>query len=168
MFKPDDFDDYFSFRLLSLQQAPHMFASDAQSWQAASPQALEQHLLNSQSRKAPILGVWQDDKVIALTGLNRSFQPTVAHKATLWGLFVSAAHRRQGVATQLLAFAMKTAQELGSVRQLRAVVNATSQEAIGLFEKVGFKRFGLEPRAKLVDGTFHDQIYFWCPLNDGL
>ncbi len=164
LFTPEDYDDYYAFRLLGLQQAPHMFATDANTWESTPTHVFEKHLEASQSRRAPILGVWQDDQIIGMVGLKLSTEPTVAHKATLWGGFVSPQHRRQGIAKQLLAFAIKTAQKLNHVRQLRVVINASNQEAISLFENAGFEQFGLEPKAKLVDGEFQDQLYFWYPL----
>lgn len=161
-----DYEPYFSLRLQSLRECPHMYATNAGDWQNAPRHVIEHHLHASEINQAPILGVWQDNELVALIGLKPESRPTVAHKATLWGLYVARPHRRQGIGKKLLARAIAVAREIEPLRQLRAVVNATSQEATSLFESSGFKRFGIEPRAKRIDGTYHDQVYYWYPLDE--
>lgn len=160
-----DYSAFFSLRLKSLQDTPHMFATDAHAWQNSSRPVIENLLQASETKQSPILGAWQDSQLIALMGLKCESRPTVAHKATLWGIFVSPDQRRQGVGKRLLAFTIDGAREIPSLIQLRAVVNASSREAVVFFENSGFQQFGREPRAKLIAGNYHDQIYFWYPLD---
>jgi ribosomal protein S18 acetylase RimI-like enzyme len=161
-----DYDAYYSLRLQSLQECPQMYATDANDWQTAPRPVIERHLQASEANQSPILGTWHSHELVALVGLKPESRPTVAHKASLWGLYVAPPHRRQGIGSRLLAFTITVAKEIEPLRQLRAVVNASSEEAIGLFVSSGFKQFGMEPRAKLVEGTFHDQVYFWYALDE--
>lgn len=161
-----DYDSYFALRLESLQQAPHMYATDANDWQNAPREVIEKHLTLSESGKSPIFSAWDGDSLIGQVGLQPDSRPTVQHKATIWGLYVAPNYRRQGIGTKLLADAIDSAQQKPNLRQLRAVVNTTNQAAVRLFQNAGFTEFGLERRAKFIDGRYHDQIYLWYPFDN--
>lgn len=161
---PNDFDAYYSLRLESLQRYPMMYATDASDWQAAPREVIEKHLLLSQSEQAPILGVWQDGMLVGLVGLNPGSRPTVRHKGTLWGFYVTPAARRQGIGQALLTRSVLVAKERLHLEQLRVVVTVHEPAALRLFAQFGFREFGREPRAKLLGSVFYDQVYFWYPL----
>jgi L-amino acid N-acyltransferase YncA len=161
-----DYEAYFAFRLASLREYPHMYATDANDWENTPREVIERHLQGSETNQLPIVGAWHDEELVGMAGIKPDFRPTVQHKATVWGLCVAPTHQRQGIGTKLLASAINTAREIESLRQLRAVVNATNQEAVHLFHSAGFQEFGREPRAKYIDGVYHDQVYFWYSLDD--
>ncbi|MAT96957.1 MAG: GNAT family N-acetyltransferase [Anaerolineaceae bacterium] len=161
---PNDFDAYYALRLESLQQCPMMYATDANDWQAAPREVIEKHLLLSQSEHAPVLGAWRDGMLLGLLGLNPNSRPTVQHKGTLWGFYVTPAARRQGVGKALLEQTVSVARSKLRLEQLRVVVTIHDPTAVRLFEQFGFREFGREPRAKLLDGVYYDQAYFWYPL----
>ncbi len=159
-----DFDAYFSLRLESLQQCPMMYATDANDWQAAPREVIEKHLVNSESGQAPILGAWQGRALVGLLGLMPDSRPTVRHKATLWGMYVIPAFRRQGVGRALVHQAVATAQDLPFLRQLRVVATLDGNTLLRFFTSCGFEEYGREPRAKLFNSIYYDQAYFWYPL----
>jgi ribosomal protein S18 acetylase RimI-like enzyme len=163
---PNDFDAYYSLRLESLQQCPIMYATNANDWQAAPREVIEKHLLLSQSEQAPLLGAWQEGVLLGLIGLNPDSRPTVRHKGTLWGFYVVPTARRQGVGRALLEHAVSVAKSKLRLEQLRVVVTVHEPAAVRLFEQFGFRQYGREPRAKLLDGVYYDQVYFWYSLAD--
>jgi ribosomal protein S18 acetylase RimI-like enzyme len=163
---PNDFDVYYSLRLESLQQCPVMYATDANDWQAVPREVIEKHLLLSQSEQAPLFGAWQAGVLVGLLGLNPDSRPTVRHKGTLWGFYVAPAARRQGIGRALLEHAVLVAKSKLRLEQLRVVVTLHDPAAVRLFEQFGFREYGREPRAKLLDGVYYDQAYFWYPLAD--
>jgi L-amino acid N-acyltransferase YncA len=78
---------------------------------------------------------------------------------------VTPQHRGNGIGRALLTDAVSLARGMHGRRQLRAVVPTSCHVALALFESSGFQRYGLEPQARLVDGTFHDQVYLWYELH---
>lgn len=160
---PKDYGQFYSLRLESLGACPEEFATDADAWKGASRETINRLLINSEERKdTPILGARKDDVLIGLIGVNRDLRPSIKHKSTLWGWYVTPAHRRQGVGQALLGEMIK-AQE-PEIRLIRAVVTVTSKSALSLLEKQGFKVYGQEPEAKQVGDKFYDQVYLWLRL----
>lgn len=162
---PKDYDRFYSLRLESLEACPEEFATDAEAWKNASRETINKLLVTSEERKdAPIFGAWENENLVGLVGVNHDLRPSVRHKSTLWGLYVTSAHRRQGIGQALLDEAVKAMKNEPELRSIRAVVTVTSKEALALLEKQGFKVYGREPEAKQLEGKFYDQLYLWLPL----
>ena len=162
---PTDYDGFYALRLAGLEEYPFAFATNAQAWRAASRETIERLLTTSHERgDMPILGAWVDGHLVGKVGLNRDLRPTVAHKGTLWGFYVSNGYRQQGIGTKLLTEMLSLAQATPDLRQIRAVVNVKSDTAVRLLTKAGFEQYGREPDAKKLDGALYDQIYFWYRL----
>jgi len=113
----------------------------------------------------PIIGAWMENQLVGLVGINRDLRPSIAHKATLWGLFVSPPYRRQHIGRALVVEILAHAQTISGLTLLRAVVNINSAAALTLLMQSGFKEYGREPNAKKIGETFYDQIYLWYDLD---
>ncbi|MGL4410280.1 MAG: GNAT family N-acetyltransferase [Zoogloea sp.] len=71
------------------------------------------------------------------------------------GMGVVAEARHQGVGSQLLAAAMRKARAQGLIR-IELTVRTDNQAAVGLYEKFGFVREGLNHKAIRVNDQFYD------------
>lgn len=74
-------------------------------------------------------------------------------------MYVAASHRGRGLGKQLLAHALEFADSQARLSQLTLVVNAANASAISLYESFGFKMFGIEPAAAVVDGALHAHMH---------
>jgi RimJ/RimL family protein N-acetyltransferase len=77
----------------------------------------------------------------------------------VWGMYVKPEHRGSGVARALLLELLSFAQSVPGITQVNLCVNAENSGAIKLYESVGFKVFGREPRAMQIEGVFYDEIH---------
>jgi steroid delta-isomerase-like uncharacterized protein len=82
--------------------------------------------------------------LIGLVGVSRDRQLKASHKAHLWGLYVSAAHRRLGIGRLLVEAALRFARELNGVNQVHLSVSGSSAAAIPLYGQLGFNTWGTE------------------------
>nr|WP_057925528.1 GNAT family N-acetyltransferase [Burkholderia ambifaria] len=104
-----------------------------------------------------VFGAFDDASLVGITGVRRDARAKVAHKATIWGVFVDPAYRGRGIAQSLLDSATAHAAQAWECRQLMLCVNAINGTAERLYASQGFVRFGTEPRSLLVDGRFYDE-----------
>jgi L-amino acid N-acyltransferase YncA len=157
---PADVDAYDAVHLAGLEEFPAAFTTDADAWRGAPRETILRHLeLSARDRGRPILGAFEEDRLVGLIGLQREERRSVSHKAGLWGFYVVADQRRRGVGRRLLEAAIATAGGMDGLRQLRAVVATSCTAALALFEDTRFERFGYEREGRLVDGRFHDLAY---------
>jgi RimJ/RimL family protein N-acetyltransferase len=111
-----------------------------------------------------VFGAFLGDVLVGIAGVRREPLSQVAHKATIWGVFVDAAQRGKGVARELLKEATAHASGEWQVRQLLLCVNADNLVAKKLYTALGFETFGIEPQALLVAGRYYDEEHMFKKL----
>jgi RimJ/RimL family protein N-acetyltransferase len=113
----------------------------------------------SSSPTRAVFGAFEDEMLVGITGVRREALCQVNHKATIWGVFVKPSHRGQGIAQTLLSAATAHATDEWDTIQLMLCVNAENLPAKRLYASLGFRTFGLEPRAMKVGDRFYDEEY---------
>lgn len=151
--REEDAEAYVELRQEALREAPLAFAASPESDFVGSPEAVR-----AQLRRAPewaILGAFEDERLgrlIGAVGLFRDRHPKSAHKAHLWGMYVTPGHRRQGIAAELLDAAIRHARSLPGLARVSLSVTAAAPGARRLYERAGFEVWGTEPDALRHDG----------------
>ncbi len=105
-----------------------------------------------------IFGLFDGTVLIAISGVAREVTAKLAHKASIWGVYVSPTHRGAGAGKMLLLQALKFASNLTGVLQVNLFVNSTNANAIALYESLGFVTFGVEHNGLMIDGVAHDEL----------
>ena len=72
-------------------------------------------------------------------------------------LYLAPEHRRRGLGTQLLLRCIEHAPRIG-VTTLLGFIFGHNELSLGLFEKMGFQRWGRLPRVAVLDGVERDLI----------
>ena len=112
-----------------------------------------------------VFGAFIDAELVGIAGLRREPLEQVKHKAVLWGVFISPDRRREGLARKLFSSVLSFAREEG-VLQIQLCVNAENDRARGLYRSLGFKPFGLEPRAMRIGDRYVDEEHMVLCLAD--
>jgi RimJ/RimL family protein N-acetyltransferase len=147
-----DAEPYRAWRLAGLSDRPEAFSASYED-EAAEPLAWFAERLEANV----VLGGWRDASTLAgVAGLRLPRPGKSSHKAELWGMFVSPEARRTGLATALLA--QLTERAAAVVEELRLTVVTSNAEAVRLYEKAGFRAYGLERRALKVGGRYYDEL----------
>ena len=72
-------------------------------------------------------------------------------------MYVASEFQRRGVGRALIRHLLAIAHREPGLEQLELTVTQTNDAARGLFEREGFRSFGIEPRAIRVDGRYYDK-----------
>jgi ribosomal protein S18 acetylase RimI-like enzyme len=112
-----------------------------------------------------VIGAFIDMKLVGIAGLRREPLEQVRHKAVLWGVFISPDQRREGLARKLFSRVASRAREEG-VLQIHLCVNAQNARAQNLYRSLGFRSFGLEPRAMRVGDKYFDEEHMVLRLDE--
>ncbi|MDB5813627.1 MAG: family N-acetyltransferase [Rhodocyclales bacterium] len=113
------------------------------------------------------MGAFENGELVGLIALGREDKKNLEHKAMIWGMYVSPKARGKGIGKALLREALSLAQSVPGIQQVNLCVNADNAVALGLYESVGFKAFGREPGAMLINGELHDEIHMYMRLANG-
>lgn len=107
-----------------------------------------------------VLGCFDGDRLVGTAALDPVVEAAAAaHRVALNAFFVSPDHHGTGTGARLLRAALDRAIEDARL-QVELFVAAHNKPAIRLYEKHGFVRHGLLPRAAQIDGRFVDDLYY--------
>lgn len=157
LFEPDS-PAYRDLRLGALKSDPTSFAASFED-EASKPLPWFVQRLEDNA----VFGGWQsDNRLIGVAGLMIQQAPKVRHKGVLWGMFVRPDARGSGLAAALVERVIEHARDV--VEEVRLNVAATNAPTIRLYERLGFKPYGVEPRGLKVDGRYYDEVLMALPL----
>ncbi|MGL5616473.1 MAG: GNAT family N-acetyltransferase [Sarcina sp.] len=105
-----------------------------------------------------LITAFLDGKIIGDAGITKiRDQMKYGHRA-YFGISILKEFCNEGLGMHMLSIALEQAKKNG-FEQVELGVFEDNLPAIALYEKCGFKKFGVQPRAfKLKDGTYRDEI----------
>ncbi|WP_247883617.1 GNAT family N-acetyltransferase [Azospirillum sp. B21] len=148
---PDDAEEYRSLRLEALHRHPEAFGSSHAEESTRPLSSFAERIAGGY-----IAGGFVDGQLDATAGLLVPIQAKSRHKGLLWGVYVRGNRRGSGLADAVMTALLAHAVE--HVEQIHLSVAATNKRAIGLYERLGFEAYGMEPRALKVDGIYIDEL----------
>lgn len=158
-----DAEAFHAMRLLATQNYPAGIVTTYEEEAKRTSEASRQRVRATDDEI--VFGAFAGDKLVGITGLYRDPRRKVAHKALIWGVFVDPAHRRAGLARQLLESTIAHARKM-SLLQVNLVVSAMNPRAQALYRSCGFVRYGIEPRGLCVNGEYADDELMVLFLDD--
>lgn len=158
---PSDASVFQTLRLQALRECPSAFASSYEE-ECTTPIAVVSERMAPAADRG-IFGVFSQSELIGSIGFGREGLRKLAHKGFIWGMYVVPAFRNQRVGRQLVSHVLEFAESIQGMRQVLLRVNAANSAAIALYEAMGFKAFGVERGAMLIDGELHDEIMMARP-----
>lgn len=156
---PADQPAWRDLRLEALTGVPEAFLTTAEEQRARSP---------AEDRAALATGNWWglfDGQMIGQGGLIPMRRAACAHRMEIGAVFVTGSARGTGAAAGLMQ-AMEAAALAGGALQLELSVAAGNQRAIRFYERLGFRQYGVQPRAVLLNGAPQDDLFLVKMLDD--
>ena len=152
---------YREIRLEALQRNPEAFGSTFEKENAEPLVWFEASL-----GRAVIFGAFVDGALAGMAGFAAQEGTKRAHKALLWGMYVSTAARNTGVGKELVAAVLDHAR--GRVEMVQLHVVSENEAARRLYRAMGFVEYGYEKRALKQDGRYYDDVLMVNFLDEGL
>jgi RimJ/RimL family protein N-acetyltransferase len=154
---PEDAESYVALRREMLEDSPWAFAAGPGDDQALNAAIVVQRI--SEPGQA-IVGAWEPEgALIGAAGVYRPSHTKMAHRAHLWGVYVTPRARGRGIGARILARALEVARSWPGVTSVGLSVSTRSVGARRLYERLGFRAWGAEPGALVVDGVAYDEVH---------
>jgi GNAT superfamily N-acetyltransferase len=113
-----------------------------------------------------VFGHFDGGDLAGMVGVMRDAKAKRRHTATIWGMYVAPPARHAGVGRALLEAAIACARRWPGVEQLHLGVTDTALSARRLYETLGFRSWGREPRALQWQGRFVDEHHLVLMLGE--
>ena len=161
---PEDAERYFEHRREALESEPLAFLSSPEDDLASSVDAVRELL--DRGPESVVFGALVGDDLVGSVGIYREPKRKARHRAHIWGMYVTQAHRRQGAARALMLAALDHARGRPGVVQVHLGVTEGAHAARRLYESLGFRRWGTEPRYLQHRGRYVDSHHMVLALDD--
>ena len=150
-----DAEAWWHLRLVALKDEPHSFAESAEEHEARSEEDTQKFFraLNSENF---IIGAFENSELAGMAGFYREKHTKFRHKGTIWGVYVRRESRGKGLAREILNDVIRRARMINGLEQILLVVAATQEKPRRLYESLGFRKYGVEPRSLKVNGEYID------------
>lgn len=102
--------------------------------------------------------------LVAVAGIMRNTLSKFRHRATVWGVFVEATYRRRGLGRVVMTAALDFARTWHGVDYVDLGASEKADEALRLYESLGFVVWGRQPEATDIDGRRYDEIHMTLRL----
>ena len=147
---------YWNLRLEALEQEPQAFAESAEEHRA-TPIELAAARLRQADGASFVLGAFLSGELIGMAGFFRERHLKARHKGRIWGVFVKANRRRQGIGRALFSSLVEKVKTLPGLEQVDLTVSARQVAAKTLYRSLGFQTFGVEPAALKIGDQYFDE-----------
>jgi ribosomal protein S18 acetylase RimI-like enzyme len=157
---PADAPAYRSLRLRGFRDHPEAFTTSHEEAERQPLAAFEHRLGSSDER---FWGAFEEGRLCGAVGLDLETRDKTRHKATLVAMYVAPEQSGRGIGRALVDALLRDAR----TSRLESVVLTVTEgnvNATKLYERAGFRSFGIEPRAIKVDGRYFAKNHMYLEL----
>ncbi|MEW5874187.1 MAG: GNAT family N-acetyltransferase [Candidatus Zixiibacteriota bacterium] len=153
-------------RLEGLINHPEAFRQSAREFELSSVEDIARLIPQpDDSRAGFILGGFLGiDDLVGVVALQASAQDKRTHIGVLWGMYVRPEARRQGLGARLVRALLELALNETDLQVIQLTAATANLPAIRLYESLGFRSYGREPRALKVGDIYYDQEHMILEL----
>ena len=159
---PDAAAAYRAFRLRALREHPDAFTS---SFEEEGKRPVGDSAKRLSGANQVFWGAWDGGELAGMVGLEREARAKNRHKATVVGMYVAPERAGAGLGRRLFEALLDHARREG-VELLVLTVTEGNGPATHLYESVGFRSFGIEPKAIQVGGRYYGKNHMVMDLTD--
>ncbi|WP_079505618.1 GNAT family N-acetyltransferase [Mesobacillus jeotgali] len=102
-------------------------------------------------------GAFDDGQLAGVVTLVPDIKVKLKHRANIFAMYVTSSHRGKGAGRELVKTAIQQARELSRIEQIYLAVNASNEPAKKLYYSLGFRTYGVDKNALVIDGSYHDE-----------
>ncbi|MBX3401836.1 MAG: GNAT family N-acetyltransferase [Phycisphaeraceae bacterium] len=152
----DDAPAYAVLRREMLRDSPLAFAASESTDVAIDPAKVAQRLAEP---GVVIVGAFGGGALVGVASLMRQPHPKMAHRAYVYGVYVTPSWRGRGVGEGVMRAAIDAARAWPDVDSIGLSVSAATVHARRLYERLGFAAWGVEPGALRWEGRAYDEVH---------
>jgi RimJ/RimL family protein N-acetyltransferase len=159
---PDDAPQMRELRLLGLQTDSFAFGASYET-ESLQPLAFFESRCTSSDGNV-LFGAFVEEELVAITSIVREQGLKTKHHAGIYAVYTHPNFRGQGISGALLRKAINTAKEWQGLEFIQLGVATNNPAAIAVYKKAGFKTWGTQEAALMVNGEYFDEHYMALDL----
>src|SRR5215217_5991594 len=164
---PHESYSYREIRLACLKNASDYFGSTYEE-EASNPTLKFEILIENEAPDNFMFGAFDHDRLIGIAGFKRMERERDRHRGEVVQVYVDAKYRGQNVGEKLIRSVLEHAFALDGIEQVQLSAIAGNENAIKLYEKIGFRTFGIQKNYFKMRDIYTDQCFMQLFKSDYL
>jgi ribosomal protein S18 acetylase RimI-like enzyme len=156
LFTEQDAQALWDLRMLALETDPWSFVDSPEELRAISVEEFVTRLRADHAENF-IVGAFERDSAVGMVGCYQEVPLKRRHKAWIWGVFVNPSARGRGIARSLMQVAIARAKAIDGLDMVMLTVAVDQPAPRKLYESLGFRSFGVEPKGIKIGNLAHDE-----------
>jgi ribosomal protein S18 acetylase RimI-like enzyme len=151
-------------RFEALERDPEAFSSSVEEHCRLALDEIERRIACDPETRF-VVGAFAHGELVGMAGFYRETGPKTRHKGHVWGVYVTAGMRGQGIGRRLMETMLACAMHVPGLEQIHLAVTASQAPAAGLYRALGFEPFAREVKALKIGERYIDEDFFvlWLP-----
>ena len=143
-------------RLDALKKFPENFGSSYEA-ESAKPKLAFEIVIEQQGGSNFMIGAFDEDKLIGICGFAQETGPKIQHRGLIIQMYIRPEYQGKGLGLQLLQTTINEAFKIPEVEQLALGVITHNLGATKIYERAGFKEFGIQSHYIKIGNRYFDQ-----------
>lgn len=162
LLSPADAPGYLTLRREMLRDSPWAFASSPEDDRFGTIDDIADYL--SKPRQAIVAALDDVHTLLGAAGILANQRRKMAHRAYIWGVYITPHARGRGLGDAILRHALGLAATWPGVNSVSLSASQRSTHAIALYTSLGFTTWGIEPGCTIIDGQPFDEVHMLATL----
>jgi ribosomal protein S18 acetylase RimI-like enzyme len=148
---------FWTLRLEALELEPRSFGQSAEEHRAVPVEQGVARLHASSPWGDFVLGAFSGMQLVGTAGFYRLPNKKEVHRGHIWGVYVTAGHRRQGVGRKLMNVLLQITRSQSGLELINLAVASHNRPAQSLYESLGFQLYGRDVHALKIGDAYVDE-----------
>ena len=156
LFTQHDAQTLWDLRIFALETDPWSFVDSPEEMRRISVEDFATRLKDNGAANF-IYGAFEGGSAVGMVGFYQEVPMKRRHKGWIWGVFVTPTSRGCGVAKKLMQATIERAKALPELDMILLTVSASQPAPRHLYESLGFRSFGTEPKGLKIGNEAQDE-----------